>query len=115
MEQVIVDKIKELLNGWCCDKLKDAGNQLLSSLGTDKEDESKKKFIEALEWSICSMEELDEFAHSEKGKSLFLNGENGEEKYNHFIKHVEEMKANGEQYCDCPACKKALDLLNMMK
>jgi len=115
MKEEIIIKIKELVNGWCCDELKESGKELLLALDTDKEQEFAEKFIKVLEWSICTMEELDQFAHSDKGKEILNNAFGGEEGYKNFLKHVEEMKEHGDEYCDCPACTKALEILNLLK
>lgn len=44
MEKAI-ERTKELLSNWCCDELKEAAQNWLDSIGTDKEKEAGKKYV----------------------------------------------------------------------
>lgn len=41
MEKAI-ERTKALLSGWCCDELKEAAQNWLDSIGTDKEKEAER-------------------------------------------------------------------------
>jgi len=107
MRKEILEKIKELSKMWCNDRLKESINEFLLALDSDKEHEFTIKLINDLEWSLCGIDELYEFANSDKSRKLFKNSE----EHLKFLSHVEHLKESNEQYCDCPACKKVLEIL----
>ncbi len=103
----IVEKTKELIAApTCCAEAKAAAEAFLSAVGTDRENIARKAYLTELEEDLESIDELLEFAHSERCAQIF-----GEERAKGFLAHAEQLKANGVPYCDCPACTAAEAIL----
>lgn len=64
------------------------------------------EFIAKLKESISTLSENIEFFGSKAGEEAV-----GKEAAEQIRKHAEEMKAQGKEYCDCPACTKAREIL----
>ncbi len=103
----IIKKVKGLIDApSCCAEAKEAAQIWLDSLGSDKEDEAAKNLIAELEEDIMPVDVLIEFAGSEAGEQIF-----GKETAQSVAAHGREIKAAGAQYCDCPACAAAAEIL----
>ena len=97
----VVGKTHELMEAPSCSKeAKDAAQAWLDAVGTEKEAEETKKYIEELEADIMPVDNLIAFAESEMGAKVF----GGEEAAKGVAAHGREIKAAGAKYCDCPAC-----------
>lgn len=107
MEKAI-ERTKELLSNWCCDELKEAAQNWLDSIGTDKEEEAGKKYVLELQDSIVTVDEMLAFLPIDEAKAKF-----GEETANEVYEHAKELKAQGVVNCDCPACTAALAVLEV--
>lgn len=83
----------------CSAEAKEAARRWLDAVGTDRESEETKKYIEELEEDIMPIDNLIAFAGSDAGVQYF-----GAEAAGNIVSHAEEIKAGGGQYCDCPAC-----------
>ena len=95
----VTEKTKEVLNaGSACQELKDAAQAWLDALGTDKEAEVSKAYVQELEEDVTSIDGLISFAESEMGARVF-----GEEA-GAVAEHGRQVKSAGGKYCDCPAC-----------
>jgi hypothetical protein len=91
----------------CCPEAKAAAQAWLDAAGTDNEKAETMKYLAELEEDITSIDDLLAFASSEEAVEIFgADGAKG------FLAHAQELKANGAKYCDCPACKAALAILN---
>lgn len=67
---------------------------------------SESEFIKQLKAGISSLDEvIDTFSKPEVKENF------GEEAAEQIRKHAEAMKAEGKQFCDCPACTKAREIL----
>lgn len=104
MEQNVKDfvseKLKEMMNApSCCADAKEAAQNWLDAVGTDKEAEQTKNLIAELEQDIMPVDGLIAFAESEAGAQIF-----GEERAKAVAAHGKEIKAAGGKYCDCGAC-----------
>lgn len=100
-------KTHELMNAFSCsEEAKQAAQSWLDAIGTDKEKEETKKYLQELEEDIVTIDGLISFAGSSAGVEHF-----GEEAANNIVLHAKEIKANGAKYCDCPACVAALAIL----
>ena len=96
----VVGKTHELMEAPSCSKeAKGAAQAWLDAVGTEKEAEETKKYIEELEADIMPIDNLIGFAGSEAGAAYF-----GAEKAAQIVEHAEQIKAAGARYCDCPAC-----------
>ena len=90
-----------------CKEIKDATQNYLNALGTEKESEVAKAYVDELEADIMPIDGLIAFAESDMGAKVF-----GEEGAKNILIHAKERKAAGEKYCDCPACAACEALLN---
>lgn len=67
---------------------------------------TESEFIKQLKAGISSLDEvIDTFSKPEMKENI------GEEAAEQIRKHAEAMKAEGKQFCDCPACTKAREIL----
>lgn len=107
MEKAI-ERTKALLSGWCCDELKEAAQNWLDSIGTDKEKEAGKKYVLELQDSIVTVDGMLAFLPTDEAKAKF-----GEETANEVYEHAKELKAQDIANCDCPACTAASAVLEL--
>lgn len=100
VKDYVVEKVNALMQAHsCCAEAKEAAQNWLDALGTDKEADAAKNLIAELEEDIMPIDGLIAFAGSETGAQVF-----GAEKAKNVLAHAEEIKAAGAKYCDCPAC-----------
>ena len=100
VKDYINEKVNELIGASSCSpEAKEAAENWLAAVGTDKEAEETKNLIEELEEDIMPVDTLIDFASSEGGAKIF-----GEEMAKNVAAHEKEIKAAGAKYCDCPAC-----------
>ena len=90
-----------------CKAIKDAAQNYLNAVGTEKESEVAKAYVDELEADIMPIDGLIAFAESDMGAKVF-----GEEGAKNILIHAKDRKAAGEKYCDCPACAACEALLN---
>ncbi|HIZ82492.1 MAG TPA: molecular chaperone Hsp90 [Candidatus Mediterraneibacter pullistercoris] len=103
----VTEKTHEMMRAHSCSaEAKAAGQAWLDAVGTEKEAEETKRYIEELEEDIMPIDSLIAFAESEGGAKVF-----GEEKSKEVAAHAREIKAAGAKYCDCPACAAAEAIL----
>ena len=103
----VVEKTRELIDSpTCSSETRDAANTWLDSVGTEAETEETKKYIAELEEDIMPIDTLICFAESEAGAQVF-----GADKAKDVAAHAREIKAEGAEYCDCPACAAAAAIL----
>ena len=96
----VTEKTKELAAAHsCCAELKEAANNWLAAVGTDKEAEATKAYVAELEADIMPIDGLIAFAESDLGAKIF-----GAEMAKNVAAHGKDIKAAGAKYCDCPAC-----------
>ncbi len=107
MEKAI-ERTKALLSNWCCDELKEAAQAWLNSIGTDKQKEAGERYVAELQDSIVSVDGMLAFLPTDEAKAKF-----GEETANKFYEHAKELKDQGIENCDCPACAAASAVLEL--
>ena len=90
-----------------CKEIKDAAQNYLNAVGTEKESVVAKSYVDELEADIMPIDGLIAFAESDMGAKVF-----GEEGAKNILIHAKDRKAAGEKYCDCPACAACEALLN---
>jgi hypothetical protein len=107
LEKYIVEKTHELIAApSCCPEAKAAAQIWLKAVGTDAEAGETQKYVEELEDCILPIDNLIAFVSSEAGIAHFGADVAGE-----LLEHAQEIKAEGEEYCDCPACAAALAIV----
>lgn len=103
----VIEKTHELMNAFSCsEEVKAAAQAWLDAIKTENELEETKKYLNELEEDIVTIDNLISFAESDEGKKHF-----GEEVAKGIAEHGKEIKAAGAKYCDCPACKAALAII----
>lgn len=96
----VIEKTHELINApSCSSEARTAAQAWLDAIGTEKEAEETKKYIDELEADIIPIDSLISFAESEHGIQVF-----GADTARDIGIHGREIKAAGAKYCDCPAC-----------
>lgn len=90
-----------------CKEIKNAAQNYLNAVGTEKESEVSKAYVDELEADIMPIDGLIAFAESDMGAKVF-----GEEGAKNILIHAKDRKAAGEKYCDCSACAACEALLN---
>ena len=90
----------------CCADLKAAGQAWIYEFGKEGELHAAQNLIEEIKEDITPIDGLVAFAHSDHAVEVF--GVEGAKK---FAAHADELKASGAKYCDCGACKPALEIL----
>lgn len=104
----VVEKTHELMKAHSCSKeAKAASQNWLDAVGTENQIQATKKYIAELKADIMPIDDLIAFVDSERGQSIF-----GQELAKNILAHAQDIKLQGAKYCDCPACKAALDILN---
>ena len=88
----LADKTRELLAiEWARPELKDAAQKWLDTMDDgEANQDAAKAYAEALAQSVATVEELAAVPQ--------------------FAEHAAELKAKGEKYCDCAACKLAYEI-----
>lgn len=69
-----------------------------------------KTYINSLKEAVCNIDEVINLFNSQMGIDMF-----GKEKAEAIAKHAKEVKEEGGKYCDCPACNKALEIINILE
>ncbi len=86
--------------------LKEAAQKWLDTMNDRAaNDQPAKDYIAALEQGVATIDELTAFVNSDKAKEIFGD------KLGEMQAHAAELKASGAKYCDCEACKLALEIL----
>jgi len=106
-KQTLIEKIKAMAAApSCCPELTAAVQNYFSALGTDKEKSAAENLIKEIQEDITDIDSLVAFAHSDRAKQIFGEGQKN------FAAHADQLKASGAKYCDCAACAPALEILN---
>ena len=106
LQEFIIEKTREMVSvDYCRTEARKAAEAWLASIGTDSEPQAIKNYLAELEEAVMPIDELIEFCKGEY--AFFIFGNNQQEE----IAHAYKLKADGAEYCDCPACKAALAIL----
>lgn len=89
-----------------CAELKEAAQNYINAIGTDKEAEAGKILVAEAKEDICSIDNTIAFFESEMAPKIF-----GADIASEKLAHAKEIKANGAIYCDCPGCTAALAII----
>ena len=90
----------------CCAEAKAAGQKWLDALNTPEEATAARALVQELEEDIVPIDGLIAFAGSADGAKVF-----GAELAQKIEAHAKEIKAAGAKYCDCDACRAALEVI----
>lgn len=102
-----VEKTNELMSAPSCSaEAKKAAQTWLDSIGTKTEATETKKYIDELQEDVMPLDNLIGFAESDGGIQAF-----GEDTAKNIAAHAKEIRSAGAEYCDCPACKAAAEIL----
>ncbi len=92
---------------WAYAPLKEAAQKWLDTMEDGEANQAAaKEYIALLEESLMTLDENEAFISSPKGAEVFGD------KRDAMLAHVKELKAKGEKYCDCDACKLAKAILD---
>jgi len=91
----------------CSSETKEAALRWLEAIGTDGEKAETEKYIKELEEDIMPIQQLIDFAGSDRGREYF-----GADAAAGIAAHAEEIKASGGKFCDCPACSIVKEILD---
>ena len=92
---------------WAYAPLKEAAQKWLDTMEDGEANQAAaKEYIALLEESLMTLDENEAFISSPKGAEVFGD------KRDAMLAHVKELKAKGEKYCDCDACKLCLSILS---
>ena len=105
-QNIIIERTKELLSTNCYQGLREAAEQWLDAVGTEKEREASRRYVHELEDAVTDIDTVINVFESDMAKEKF-----GEELANKIHSHAVEIKAKGAVWCDCPACTAALKVL----
>ena len=106
-KQELIKRIKAMSAAkTCCPDLKRAVQNYLIALGKPGEKIAAKNLIAEIEENIMPIEELATFARS--ARAIQILGKEGAKK---LLAHVDELEKIGAEYCDCPACTHAAEIL----
>jgi len=113
MNTCVLEKAKEqaniLLNaGPSCKEIKEAAQNWLNAIGTDKEKEMAKALIAEAEEDVVSIEDMIAFFESERAAGWF-----GKEKAQAEAEAGKKAKTAGAKYCTCDACAACCALIEM--
>ena len=104
-KQTLIEKVRDMATTpTCCPVLRRAAKGYLSSMSVEKT--AAKNFIDELEEDIQTVDELVTAAHSEQLIELL-----GAAHARLLADKADALKARGEKYCDCPACKIGREIL----
>lgn len=106
MRNYIVRRTKELIEAKTCRKeLREAAQNWLDAVGTEKEGEMAKVYVSEMEENLMTIDGLISFAESADGAKVF--GDRAAE----VAAHARKIKGEGAKYCDCPACSAVAEIL----
>ena len=92
---------------WALPELKEAAQKWLDTMEDGEANQAAaKEYIALLEESLMTLDENEAFITSPKGAEVFGDRRDA------MLAHVKELKAKGEKYCDCDACRLAKSILD---
>ena len=80
----------------------------INAEGTPKQEELTKQLVSVAEQNIALIDETIGFAGSELATQIL-----GEEGAANLLQHAKDIKAEGAEFCDCPACVAAKNIIDL--
>ena len=88
--------------------VKEFAQSWINAEGTPKQEELTKQLVSIAEQNIALIDETIGFAGSELATQIL-----GEEGAANLLQHAKEIKAQGAEFCDCPACVAAKNIIDL--
>ena len=88
--------------------VKEFAQSWINAEGTPKQEELTKQLVSVAEQNIALIDEIIGFAGSELATQIL-----GEEGAANLLQHAKEIKAQGAEFCDCPACVAAKNIIDL--
>ena len=101
LAQAVLDAVS------ACKEFKEAAQNYLDAIGTEREGEAGKALVAEAKEDICTIDHTIEFFESEFGKQIF-----GAEEANIKREHLIKIQSQGAEYCDCPGCTAAKNIID---
>ena len=89
-------------------KVKEFAQSWIDAEGTPKQEELTKQLVSVAEQNIALIDEVIDFAGSERATQAL-----GEEGATNLLQHAKDIKAQGAEFCDCPACEAAKNIIDL--
>ena len=89
-------------------KVKEFAQSWIDAKGTPKQEELTKQLVSVAEQNIALIDETIGFASSELATQIL-----GAEGAANLLQHAKEIKAQGAEFCDCPACVAAKNIIDL--
>ena len=88
--------------------VKEFAQSWINAEGTPKQEELTKQLVSVAEQNIALIDEVIDYARSERAiQSL------GEEGAANLLQHAKDLKAQGAEFCDCPGCVAAKNIIDL--
>ena len=88
--------------------VKEFAQSWINAEGTPKQEELTKQLVSVAEQNIALIDEVIDYARSERTiQSL------GEEGAANLLQHAKDIKAEGAEFCDCPGCVAAKNIIDL--
>ena len=88
--------------------VKEFAQSWINAEGTPKQEELTKQLVSVAEQNIALIDETIGFAGSEVATQIL-----GAEGAANLLQHAKEIKAEGAEFCDCPACVAAKNIIDL--
>ena len=88
--------------------VKEFAQSWINAEGTPKQEELTKQLVSVAEQNIALIDETIGFAGSELATQIL-----GEEGAANLLQHAKEIKAEGAEFCDCPGCVAAKNIIDL--
>ena len=88
--------------------VKEFAQSWLDAEGTEKQAELTKQLVSVAEQNIALIDETIGFAGSELAVQIL-----GEEGAANLLQHAKDIKAEGAEFCDCPSCTAAKNIIDL--
>lgn len=106
-KKIIAEAAQELLDACsCCVELKTAAQNFLEAMDTPAEQEYAEKLVAEAKADVMTNEQVIAAMDIPEVKAHL-----GDELASMIKAHAEELKANGVEYCDCPACAAGMKII----
>ena len=88
--------------------VKEFAQSWINAEGTPKQEELTKQLVSVAEQNIALIDETIGFAGSELATQIL-----GEEGAANLLQHAKDIKAEGAEFCDCPGCVAAKNIIDL--
>ena len=89
-------------------KVKEFAQSWIDAEGKPEQEELTKQLVSVAEQNIALINETIAFAGSERATQIL-----GAEGAANLLQHAKEIKAEGAEFCDCPGCVAAKNIIDL--